>query len=308
MARADDIAIQASRVLLDGDEPTRIAVGKLVYRGGIALTSPDPRFGGLSGLVVLEGGTGMVAVSDQGWWVTARLVHDEAGRLVDVTKAKLGPLVDPRGRPLRAKKRADAELLAPLADGLAVAFEGDHRIWRYPYGAAPFAARPVPMRAPAGLARAPANLGIEALTALPGHRLFALTEGLESGPGTLRGWIGAGPGFRTWRPFDWVRHGLYAPSGAATLPDGGVLVLERRFTLIGGLAVRVLRLAAGEIRPGARLDGTPIADFDGTATRDNFEAIDVVRGGRDPLQVYLLSDDNYNPLQRTLLMEFALTP
>ncbi len=308
-ARADRIVIHSSQVPLDGDNLVRTTVGKLVYRGGLSLSSPDPRFGGLSGLVVLEGGAGIVAISDTGWWVTARLVHDEAGRLIGVRDGALGPLTDPEGRPLHQKAWADAESLAPLGDGLAVGFERHHRIWRYPYGATPFATRPVPLPAPAGLDRAPANLGLEALTALPGNRLFALTEGLESGSGMLRGWIGEGPGVRTWHAFDWVRHGLYAPSGAATLPDGGVLVLERRFTLIGGLGVRVLRLAPGAIRPGARVDGHPIATFDPPVTVDNFEGIDVVpsRGG-GPLDVYLVSDDNYNPLQRTLLMEFALRP
>ncbi len=249
-AAADDIAISASQVPLDGDDLTRITLGKLTYRGGLSLTSPDRRFGGLSGLLVLEGGKGIVAISDAGWWVTARLVHDRDGKLIDVADGKLGPLRDPSGRPLRGKVRGDAESLTPLSDGLAVGFERNHRIWRYPYGSAPFAAPPVPVPSPPGLRRAPANLGLESLAALPDGRLFALTEGLASGPGTLQGWIGEGPGLTVWHKFDWVRHGAFAPSDATTLPDGGLLVLERRYTLIGGVAARILRIAPGDIRPG----------------------------------------------------------
>ena len=219
---------------------------------------------------------------------------------------KLGPLVDPRGRALRYKRRSDAESLAALSDGLAVGFEHDHRIWRYPYGGAPFAARPAPIAPPPGIARAPDNLGLEALTALPGGRLFALTEGLEASSDTLRGWIGDGPGYAHWQPFEWVRHGRFAPSGAATLPDGGILVLERRFTLIGGLAARIVRVAPGDIRPGVRLDGAEIATFDGNLIRDNFEGIDAVRGRGGETLVYLVSDDNYSRLQRTLLLMFVL--
>lgn len=304
-ARADRIAVHASAVSLD-DDPSRTTVGALTYLGGVSLTSPDRRFGGLSALVALDGGKGVVAISDNGYWFTARLVHDRNGRLVGMADAALGPLIGPAGRTLHRKTEADAESLAPLADGLAVGFEHDHRIWKYPYGRMPFDRPPSPLPSPPGLDRAPPNLGLEALTALPGRRLFALTEGLKSGPGTLRGWLGSAPGFRTWRKFDWVKHGEFAPSGAATLPDGSVLLLERRFSLIGGFAARILRLAPGDIRPGARLDGRVIAAFEGSVIRDNYEGIDVARGPGDRLVLYLVSDDNYNPLQRTLLLEFAL--
>jgi hypothetical protein len=48
-----------------------------------------------------------------------------------------------------------------------------------------------------------------------------------------------------------------------------------------------------------------VAAFEGAVTRDNLEALSVTQeGGRTIL--WLASDDNYNPLQRTLLMKFAL--
>jgi hypothetical protein len=41
-------------------------------------------------------------------------------------------------------------------------------------------------------------------------------------------------------------------------------------------------------------------------TIDNFEGLAVVRDPSGGVLVYLLSDDNYSPLQRTLLLRFRL--
>ena len=98
----------------------------------------------------------------------------------------------------------------------------------------------------------------------------------------------------------------FKPTSAALLPDGGVLVLERRFTLLGGLAIRVVRLSADEIKPGARLTGEELAFFRPPLAIDNMEALAVRRGPAGETLVYLMSDNNFNPIQRTLLLHFAL--
>ena len=41
-------------------------------------------------------------------------------------------------------------------------------------------------------------------------------------------------------------------------------------------------------------------------TVDNFEGIDVRKGPAGEIFIYLISDDNFNPEQRTLLMMFEL--
>ena len=41
---------------------------------------------------------------------------------------------------------------------------------------------------------------------------------------------------------------------------------------------------------------------------DNFEGIAARSGAGGETLIYLLSDDNFNPLQRTLLLMFALRP
>jgi hypothetical protein len=99
---------------------------------------------------------------------------------------------------------------------------------------------------------------------------------------------------------------MFVPTGAAVLPTGDVLVLERRFSWIGGLASRISRLAAAEIRPGATLAGREIAVLQTPVLHENFETIAAAARDGETL-IYLLSDDNYLPLlQRTLLVMFAL--
>ena len=89
-------------------------------------------------------------------------------------------------------------------------------------------------------------------------------------------------------------------------PAGDILVLERRYTLIGGVAALLRRLPQESIRRGARLDGAEIARLQPPLNVDNMEGIAVRRNGAGGTLIYLLSDDNYSVLQRTLLLMFEL--
>ena len=306
-ATADPIELSSTRVGFS-EEPAQEPeiVGKLQYRGGLHLTSPDPRFGGWSGLIADADGASLIAISDNGYWLIARPVYDRTGRLTAIADAgEIGTLQDPSGAPVRGRRR-DAEEATPLPEGIAVSFEGEHRIWLYPHGRGPFAMPPRPLDPPLLLNRAPSNKGIETLAGLSDGRLLAITEGLFTAPDQLAGWVSAGPPHNRWSPLAWRTTGEFVPTGAATLPDDDVLVLERRFSWIGGLASRLSRLPATAIQPGATLQSTEVARLEVPLVHENFEGIAVAMRGGETL-VYLISDDNYNPLlQRTLLVMFAL--
>ena len=74
-AQADPIVIQARPVLLHSFDPSVTRVGRLEYRGGLQIASPDERFGGLSGLLVSADGRSLTAISDRGYWIQAKLVY-----------------------------------------------------------------------------------------------------------------------------------------------------------------------------------------------------------------------------------------
>ena len=98
----------------------------------------------------------------------------------------------------------------------------------------------------------------------------------------------------------------FKPTGATTLPNGSVYVLLRKFSPLTGVAVRVARLAVPESPTASLAQLQTIAEIAPPLTIDNFEGIAnwTARDGRSYL--YIVSDDNFNPLQRTLLMQFEL--
>ena len=305
-ALADPIALETSRVRLNPTDRAQEAVGRLMFLGGLALDSEDRRLGGLSGLTLEPGGQRLVAVSDAGYWFQADVLLDDDGRLAGLENAALWPLRGADGLALEGKQASDAEAVEADGEGsYIVAFERDHRLWRYDVRGGFAVARPSVLALPPGLESAPDNRGVEALTVLSDGRVLAITEGARDGAGDLRGWlidggVAAPVGYRP-TPF-------FRPTGLAVLPGGDVLVLERSFIPPASLAARLRIIAATDIVPGARLRGEAIAHLRPPLSVDNFEGLAVHRDERGRTILYVLSDDNYNALQRTLLLMFELAP
>lgn len=281
-------------------DPAATMVGKLRYLGGVVLKSPEPRFGGFSGLVVAADGARLIAVSDHGFRLEAKILYTPDGRLAGIAEADLGSLADERGRALRSFSERDAEALAVGPGGeIIVAFERNHRLFRY----LPGKLAPERIPAPEELAGAPANGGIEGLTFLKDGRLLAIAEELIRGNRAV-GWISDADG---WSPLTYVLNDGFVVTDLTTLPEGDVLVLERRYMMRVGVAIRVRRIPAASIAPGAELKGEMIAELRPPLTLDNMEGISARRDGRGGRTlIYMISDDNYSVTQRTLLLMFEL--
>jgi len=301
------IRIDARAVPFDTADVEMETAGRLRFRGGVELRSRDPRFGGLSALYVTADGTSFISITDKGHWIAGALRYDQDGRLDGVGDARIGALRGPNGRAVTGTKLHDSESMTRVAGGFAVGFEGIHRVWLYPDAVPPFSAPPRKLPDPPGIAAAPSNLGLEALASLPDGRLVAITEGLRIGPDALRGWIADGAG-APWKPFLWTRTGRFAPSDATVLPDGDLLVLERRFTFIGGFAARLSRVKAAALRPGTTVTGDELAVLAPPLQLDNFEGVAARTGPRGETLIYLVSDDNFQPLEKTLLFMLELLP
>jgi hypothetical protein len=254
------------------------------------------RFGadGLSGLHVAPDLT-LTAISDRGRWGQAGLVLAPDGTPLGLEPIRAGALRDPVGRPLPRDIVSDAESLARLPDGSwLIGFERNHRIWRYPTLDAPAE----PVIAPRELALAPGNGGLESLAVLADGRWLAIAESQrpKGEPAARMAWLRGPSG---WRPLAYHPTPGFDPSDLCPLPDGGALVLERHFTLLGGFSARIVRLAP--IPPGAtRLEGTEMARLAAPLPTDNWEGISAFRHGVRRL-VAVVSDDNQLILQRTLL-------
>lgn len=307
---ANDIELSYTRVPLNYERPNQHAVGMLEYRGGLSITAGDPQFGGLSSLLVSADGTLMLAASDRGMWFSAGLDYDDDGMLVGLSSAKLAPITGSDGKPLAGHYR-DAEGLARADDGAVVlAFEQHHRILRFELPGQLDADRlykviPDLVTAPAELAEFNSNAAMEALVTLDDGGLLILTEGLDNDRPSKPGWIlrgGTAPA-----RLEYNRASRFRPTGATRLANGDLIIVERRYTLIGGVAALLRRVSKGSIQPGARLDGPEIARIAPPLTVDNMEGIAARRDSAGRTLIYLLSDDNYSVLQRTLLLMFELT-
>jgi len=298
-AGAEPLRVRTTAIPLHSENAAIKTAGKLHYRGGLEITASDPAFGGLSALGVSADGKRMIALSDQGRRFAARLVYAENGDLAGLRYGQLDTLSGLDGVPLKAKSESDAESMSPGVDGeIIVAFERRHRIWRY----MPGQILPEPLPPPDELAAMPANSGIEALTLLNDGRLLAITEGRNKS-GHAVAWVSNPDG---WSVMTYANADDFKVTGAATLPDGDVLLLERRFTLRDGVAVRIRRLKGETIQPAARLRAEMIAELRPPLNVDNFEGIDIRTTDNGRTYVHIVSDDNFSPIQRTLLMMFEL--
>ena len=90
------------------------------------------------------------------------------------------------------------------------------------------------------------------------------------------------------------------------LPNGDLLLLERKFSFIDGIRMRLRRIPEAAIGKGALADGPVLMEADMNDQIDNMEGVDVWRRGDGALIVSLVSDDNQSILQRNLYLEFIL--
>jgi hypothetical protein len=307
-SKSGPIRIETQQIYLNPEQPDQNMIGVLEYRGGLALSSNTGNFGGLSGLSLSPGGDALIAVTDQGDLLRAKLLHDKKGRLKGLGDVRLHRLrgVDGKHLSRRADKRdQDAEAIERLAGGgYLVSFEIRHRVLRYEG----LRERPTLFSIPPGIEGAPRNGGLEAMTPLPDGRILVLTEKFRAkgkNKGDYIGWLLDADGKSLGRVY-WPGFGIFRPTDLAALPNGDVLLLQRRYTVAGGPGMRLSQISAARIKPGARLLDVELAQMAPPLAVDNFEGLAVVPDPAGGWTVYLLSDDNFNLLQRTLLLQFHL--
>lgn len=303
--------VTAIPIELDRDDPGRKQFGKLIFRSGLNLYAKSRHFGGFSGLVIDPSGDSMLAVSDAGNWMRADL--DYNGRfLKGLRNVTLGPVLGANGKPLRSEADRDSEAMS-LASGdprrgtAYVGFERKHRIAIYPFTANSFGPPKGGVALPSGAKKMRSNQGIEALAAITTGRLkgtiVAFAERLTGKNGDLQGWLIGGP---TPGTILLKRLAGFDITDAAPLPDGGLVVLERRFRYSEGVQLRIRRISQSELKPGALIKGEVLLEANDSLNIDNMEAIAAHRAKAGETVITLMSDDNFSPFQRNLIMQLVL--
>jgi hypothetical protein len=219
-----------------------------------------------------------------------------------VPAVRIDPLPDGPGSALRKSDR-DSESMVVQDGHVWIGFERSNAVWRYARGTM----RSEAGTAPRAMRKWRANSGSEAMLRLPDGRFLVFSEGNPKDTTSdvlLFNDDPANPKAVAIRLRYRPPEG-YRITDAALLPDGRMLFLNRRFAWFEGLSAKVGITRLPKLAEGMELSGTAIADLRAPVAVDNMEALSVTREGGRTI-VWIASDDNFNPLQRTLVLKFAL--
>jgi hypothetical protein len=288
------------------------------FIGGVAVTSQDPRFGGMSGLTIDE--TGLVRmVSDAGHWAQARLAFTPEGRFSGLSDVRLAILKDGSGAPLDGKDDGDGEDIAAVpaagAGVFAVSFERRHRVAYYDFAACGVAA---PGRHSGGLETPRGvwpNEGAEGLTTTPDGRL--LIAGFER-PRNGRVRLAVGPPFADLRLIAATvpaerGYSLTALATRARSDDAfDLYALWRKFSVFDGFSARVTRMRARVAEgaasgAGLRLGpGSGVLEIAASEGAGNLEGLGLTQAGQH-VRLVLVSDNGLSATRATNVLVFELT-
>lgn len=302
IVRMGTLLVSARALPLSNSDPHPRRAGLLPYLGGWELTSANPGFGGISAMLIDPAGD-ILGLSDSG---TLMGFHVGAG------SAQRRPFLAPL--PVRPQDRDepwwvwDSEALThdPATDRYWVGFELRQQICRY----APGFARVEACRTWPDIMAWPKTGSIESLARLPDGRFLAISEMGMTADGRHDALLFAGDPAddRTAAPVH-LRYAPprgYRPTDAVALDARHILVLNRRVTLqeLFTATIAIVELP-DRIEPGALLQARTLARLAPPLQADNFEGIAVTHE-RGQTAIWIISDDNHEFFQRSLLLKFAL--
>lgn len=306
-AKNDSQYIRLKPISFDSEEPGRTKTGRLEFLRGWTLTSDNADFGGISSMLVLPDDR-FFMLSDAG--VLIGFTLDEQKGLA--RRPFIAPLPDgPPAENEFAKQNWDAESLAhnPETGQYWVGYEHSHGVWRY----GPSFARKEAEHKVKAMQKWPPNGGAEAMLRLPGKqgegdRFLVFSESADYAKGGYQALIFDGdPADSNVKPklFGYRPPKGYKITDATLLRDGRALLLHRRFTPLEGVSAIVSIGDLSEISAGKIWTSQRIASLKPPMKVDNMEAIGVTVEGDDTI-IWIASDDNFNPIQETILMKFRL--
>ncbi len=292
------LQIESAPVMLDASHPDRRRIGALTFLGGWSLTSETRGFGTMSAIDV--DGDQVTALGDNGSIIRFRL-----GRFGNISDAEVFRVPDTCGTVV-SKHDNDTEALTHSPDRQTwwISYEWRNRICRTndDISAAEMTVEP------ASIATWPRKNGAETMLRLSDGRFLIIAEDVKSGRDPVRAVLfdrdptdpEAKAALFGFRPPEG-----YRPVDATQLPDGRILVLNRRFALPALFTSKIVLVDAIGTEVPAILEGRTIATLEAPAITDNFEGIAAEQVNGQTI-IWLVSDDNLMRWQRTLLLKFKL--
>src|SRR5271169_5402427 len=232
----------------DRSDRSRVRFGALEYRSGLFLTSRFAGFGGLSG-IRLEGEK-FISFSDKGNWFAGRIVY-QARAMSGLADVEAAPMLGPDGKPIQTRGWFDSESIALDGSFVYVGLERVNQVLRFDFSKGFTRARGEVVPLPAAANKLPNNKGLEALVFVPKGRplagtLIALSERGLDADGNLIAFLVGGP---SPGQFSVRRTDKFDISDATLLASGELLVLERKFSLLDGVGIRIRSIPLTSLAP-----------------------------------------------------------
>lgn len=300
-------------------DSVKLLVGGVYLKDGYILTNyKDIRFGEWSGMAFDEKGD-LILVSDRGAYLKSSIV-DENGvqNFINTTIGKIS--VDDN-----TKTTKDFEELAIFNGSCFISDEFLYQILRYEN--CDFGRAPITIKTPDWKSELSYNKGIEAFDINLEGKFLAIAEydknkkdtsihkayywSLESNYTQIN----------SLKEFTYLSKEGYGVSGLKFLKNGDLLVLERYYEKkFGSVAenyeIDIKYVKKQEIESAievenAQVKGKSIIHIDNESISgkygyaDNFESI-AVKEGNNSTSIYILTDDNRAPFERSMLLEFEI--
>lgn len=266
--------------------------------GAWQLTMDDARFGGFSSMMLVD--DDLMLLSDAG--VMFRLHRDGDGFAPSALASAL-PAACTTGP---TRKDSDSESMSVTPDGreVRIGMERSNTLCAVDLDS-PQGARSLNL---APMALWPQNAGAEAMASLSNKGLAIIGETRDAAEGTHPLlWYHGDPADADVRLTN-MRYQPprgYKPADAAFLPDGRMIIINRRFRIDAGRATALSIVPAFTPTEGQVLTGDTITEIANQPLAANYEGIAIAprAGGHT---IWMVSDDNFSKPGRTMLLRMEL--
>tara|TARA_B100000963_G_scaffold259297_1_gene227526 strand:+ start:471 stop:1364 length:894 start_codon:yes stop_codon:yes gene_type:complete len=273
-----------------------VKIWTLEQVGYLNIDRNEENYGGFSGLVIQDEGSEALILTDKSFFFVLKLQRNDADNLMGYSLIRKGRLLSSKGEHLNGRNTDSESIVIGKNNNYYISFESNHRIMMHTKveGKGVFIPKHPMFR------KLSVNKGIEALAIDNEDRLIAIPEKPPLG-------ISENPIFRLqnnkWEIIKYLKiEDDFLVTDAEFLPDGLLLILERKFSWTQGFKTRFRLISLNKFD-----NRKPITVFTSTANQfDNLEGMALWKDKKGAIRILTVSDDNFHPLQQSEIREFFL--